>query len=249
MEHLTLISYNLWENRAEDEISDLVYAHQPDILCLQEAITDQLPSTIANLSLASATDNNRLGLALYYNHDIFDLENTGSFALKKSLHDRVLSPASERVLAARLVLRESQQSLVAASFHASPLSARNKIRRHQITAAHYIMQSLNSSLPAKQPTTKKGKLQPVTAPKQRPAPTTATIMAGDYNYPLFQKKLSRILDRDGYSLHRSDRHTYSRWLKGHYDFITASRAISIANVTTLRKGQSDHLPICATFTL
>ena len=74
-------------------------------------------------------------------------------------------------------------------------------------------------------------------------------MAGDYNYPLFQKKLSRILDRDGYSLHRSDRHTYSRWLKGHYDFITASRAISIANVTTLRKGQSDHLPICATFTL
>ncbi|MBM3209844.1 endonuclease/exonuclease/phosphatase family protein [Candidatus Saccharibacteria bacterium] len=225
--HYTLLSYNLWEDRATHELSELSRRYTPDILCLQESNTAILPSEINELRLADSTKMNRLGLAIYYNPYNLHLEDICSFALNKSLHDHFLSPAHERLLAAKFSDPHTKQTFVAASFHASPLSARNGVRRKQIDAAHAILNTFGANDNKKQ---------------------SASIMAGDYNYPLFQKKLTKNLEKNGYVLSRSDSHTYARWLKGHYDFVTSSN-ITIAPVKTLPRGVSDHLPILAKFSL
>lgn len=212
------ISYNLRKNRALDEIGGLAERHEVDILCLQEADAVQLPTRIGPLGLVRATENNRLGLAMYVRDTRFQVRSARAFQLKKSLHDRVLAPANERLLGARLHDRETGHDLVAASFHAAPLTALNSLRRHQITAALAELRGLGPGLPA--------------------------LMVGDYNYPVFQAKLDRQMRESGYDLTLSDRRTYTRYkmFRGHFDFAT-SAGLRIDSVRTLDRGSSDHLPI------
>lgn len=215
------ISYNLRKNRALGEIDALIKLHDADILCLQEADSVVLPLAIGHLSLARATQNNRLGLAMYVREDRFHVRDAHAFQLKKSLHDRVLQPAHERLLGARLHDRVTGRDLVAASFHAAPLTALNSLRRHQISAALAALRVLGPGLPA--------------------------LMVGDYNYPVFQSRLDRHVTGEGYDLSFSDRRTYSRYkmFRGHYDFAT-SQGFRIDSVSTLERGTSDHLPILVT---
>jgi endonuclease/exonuclease/phosphatase family metal-dependent hydrolase len=218
---IKVISYNLRKNAARHELEALVEAWDPDVLCLQEAHTDGLPAEIGSLSLADATKANRLGLAIYYRRDRFDHQETSSFSLKKSLHDIIASPTHERLLASRLYDKKRKRDVIAACFHASPLTAANSLRRNQITAAHAAIHKLGEGLPA--------------------------FMVGDYNYPLFKKGLSRHVEKNGYDLTLSDRRTYLRYkiFRGHFDFVT-SQGFAIENVETLPQGVSDHLPILIT---
>ena len=215
---MKVISYNLNKHKAIGELDDLVEATGADILCLQEAVTDALGPEIAGLQLAEATARNRLGLAVYLRRNTFDAVEVRSMALKKSLHDRVLQPAHERVLGARLHDRETGRDLVAASFHAAPLTALNSLRRHQISTALAELRSLGPGLPA--------------------------LMVGDFNYPVFQSRLDRHVSGEGYELSLSDKRTYTRYkmFRGHYDFATSS-GFRIDSVRTLERGTSDHLPI------
>ena len=87
---MKVISYNLRKNRALGEIHALAERHRSDILCLQEADPLSLPATLGHLRLAGATEQNRLGLALYVSDERFETLETRTVALKKSLHDRVL---------------------------------------------------------------------------------------------------------------------------------------------------------------
>lgn len=215
------ISYNLRKNRAIVELADLVDRNQPELLCLQEADSVALPARIGSLELVHATERNRLGLAMYIDSDRFKLRSAHTFQLKKSLHDRVLAPAHERLLGARIHDRETESDFVAASFHAAPLTAPNSLRRNQIHAALAELRGLGHGLP--------------------------TLMVGDYNYPVFQDNLAREMREAGYELSLSDKRTYMRYLvfRGHYDFVTSS-GFNIANVETLGRGSSDHLPIMVT---
>lgn len=212
------ISYNLRKNRALSEIGGLAEEHEADILCLQEADSIALPSELGHLRLVHATEKNRLGLAMYVRDDRFHVRSAHTFQLKKSLHDRVLAPAHERLLGARLHDRQTGRDLVAASFHAAPLTALNSLRRHQISAAIAELRQLGPGLPA--------------------------LMVGDYNYPVFQNRLDRHVTGEGYDLSLSDKRTYTRYLmfRGHYDFATSS-GFQINSVRTLARGTSDHLPI------
>lgn len=212
------ISYNLRKNRAITEIGELAEIHRADILCLQEADPNALPDHLGALSLVRATENNRLGLAMYVRNERLAVRSTHTFQLKKSLHDRVLAPAHERLLGARLHDRATGLDLVAASFHAAPLTARNKLRRHQIDTALSELNKIGPGLPV--------------------------LMVGDYNYPLFKDRLDRHVRDAGYDLTISDRRTYDRYkvLRGHYDFAT-SAGLRIESVRTLDRGCSDHLPI------
>lgn len=215
---IKVISYNLRENHASGELVALSRNFDPDVLCLQEVDTSDLPAEVGHLQLADSTKRNRLGLALYYRMDRFGALDTQTFALKKSLHDRVLKPAHERLIGTRLVDRETDRELVVASFHAAPLTARNSLRREQIRAAHERLLTLGSGLP--------------------------TLMVGDYNYPLFTTKLTQRVNESGYDLSLSDRRTYTRYkfFRGHFDFAT-SVGLEIDNVETLERGASDHMPI------
>lgn len=219
---IRVISYNLRKNHASDELLKLVDERYLDVLCLQECDTTELPVEVGELSLADSTKRNRLGLALYYRKTRFSAVTTSTFALKKSLHDRVLAPAHERLLGTRLIDKETdERELVIASFHAAPLTALNSLRRNQIHAAHGELRGLGEGLPA--------------------------LMVGDYNYPLFQEKLSSRMQESGYDLTLSDTRTYTRYkyFRGHFDFAT-SVGLRIDNVETLPRGKSDHMPILVT---
>lgn len=218
---MQVISYNLRKNRASTELVTLAEHFEPDILCLQECDTTTLPTVLGVLRLADSTMRNRLGLALYYREDRFAAVRTQAFELKKSLHDRVLKPANERLIGTRLRDMVEQRELVIASFHAAPLTALNSLRRQQIAAAHELLRALGPGLP--------------------------TLMVGDYNYPIFKKYLNERMQDSGYNLTLSDRRTYTRYkfFRGHFDLAT-SVGLAIESVTTLPRGTSDHLPIMVT---
>ncbi|UNK70157.1 endonuclease/exonuclease/phosphatase family protein [Microbacterium sp. H1-D42] len=218
---MRLISYNLRKHRAAGELADLVSTHDPDILCLQECDTTELADSIGGLSLIEATSGNRLGLAMYVRRNTFRVEKVRTIGLKKSLHDRVLKPAHERVLGALLTNIDTGRHVIVASFHAAPLTALNSLRRNQIRAALDELQSLGPQLPV--------------------------LMVGDYNYPVFKENLGQTVREHGYMLSLSDDHTYTRYrvFRGHYDFAT-SVGFDISNITTLPQGTSDHRPILVT---
>jgi endonuclease/exonuclease/phosphatase family metal-dependent hydrolase len=212
------ISYNLRKNSARHELVDLVSKFELDALCLQEVDTSELPTELGHLHLADSTKANRLGLAVYYNRDRFEAITTQTFALKKSLHDRLLAPAHERLIGTLLQDRQEGRSIVIASFHAAPLTALNSLRRNQIAAAHAELRTLGTESP--------------------------TLMVGDYNYPLFKENLGERMTASGYDLTLSDTLTYTRYkfFRGHFDFAT-SVGLAISSIETLPRGNSDHMPI------
>ena len=218
---MKVISYNLCKHKAAGELIELVERHSADVLCLQEYDTRDIPPTIGGLRLADSTQRNRLGLAVYYRENLYRPVVVRSMALKKSLHDRVLKPAEERMLAARLHDIDTGRDIIVASFHAAPLTALNSLRRHQIRTALGELGKLGEGLPI--------------------------LMVGDYNYPVFKENLGQKVREHGYELSLSDAHTYTRYkfFRGHYDFAT-SVGFSIDKVTTLPQGMSDHLPILVT---
>lgn len=218
---MRVISYNLRKHRAAGELAALVDAHGADVLCLQECDTTDMPEEISGLRLAEATQRNRLGLAVYYRTNTFRAVEVRALALKKSLHDRVLKPAEERMLGVRLHDIDHGRDVLVASFHAAPLTALNSLRRHQIRTALAELQTLGEGLP--------------------------TLMVGDYNYPVFKENLGQKVRAQGYELTLSDTRTYTRYrfFRGHYDFAT-STGFDIAHIRTLPQGSSDHLPILIT---
>lgn len=220
---MKVISYNLRKHSAIGELIALVERYEPDLLCLQECDTLDIPDEIGLLHLADSTTRNRLGLAIYYRKDRFTAMRTRTFALKKSLHDHLLTPAHERLIGTRLVDDKAQRELVVASFHAAPLTALNSLRRNQIRSAHEELHTLGPGLP--------------------------TLMVGDYNYPLFKDHLSAQVRKSGYDLTLSDSKTYTRYkfFRGHFDLAT-SIGLTIDNVETLPSGTSDHMPILVTST-
>ncbi|TFD73381.1 endonuclease/exonuclease/phosphatase family protein [Cryobacterium sp. Sr8] len=220
---MKVISYNLRKHSAIGELIALVERYEPDLLCLQECDTLDIPDEIGLLHLADSTTRNRLGLAIYYRKDRFTAVETRTFALKKSLHDRVLTPAHERLIGTRLIDDVAKRELVVASFHAAPLTALNSLRRNQIRSAHEELHILGPRLP--------------------------TLMVGDYNYPMFKDHLSAQVKKSGYDLTLSDSRTYTRYkfFRGHFDLAT-SIGLTIDNVETLPSGTSDHMPILVTST-
>jgi len=218
---MKVISYNLRKHRAAIELEELALRHDPDVMCLQEADTNDIPEHVGGLLLADATKGNRLGLAVYYRTSSFHAVDVRALALKKSLHDKVLKPAEERMLGVRLHDIDGGRDFVIASFHAAPLTALNSLRRHQIRTALAELGAMGEELPA--------------------------LMVGDYNYPVFKEALGQKVREQGYELSLSDSRTYTRYkfFRGHYDFAT-SVGFDIAQVRTLPQGLSDHLPILVT---
>jgi len=212
------LSYNVEKDKASGELTELVDRLDLDVVCLQEVDATLLPASLGPLELADKTHRNRLGLAIYTHPERYRAHETHAFALKKSLHDMIALPAAERLLASRVTELATGRELIVASFHAAPLTALNSLRRKQIASAHRLLEQLGPGLPH--------------------------LMVGDYNYPLFQHALSRLLSDTGYDLALSDTRTYTRYkvVRGHFDFATSTK-LSIDEVTTLPQGASDHMAI------
>lgn len=214
--NINIVSYNLYHNNASSELEYLAEEYDVDIFCLQEADSAELPETVGGLKIAGTTDKNRLDLVIYYNPSKFRVKETKAFVLERSTHDLIMSPSNQRLLAAKLVSKNSSKPLVVASFHGAPLTDINRKRRRQIREAHTVLREFGGDDP--------------------------TIMTGDYNYPFFKKNLEKIIGLQGYEMALSDKFTYARALPGRYDFVTYSDAL-IKEVITLPRGLSDHRPI------
>lgn len=219
---IRVISYNLRKHRARSELEALAEDFDTDLMCLQECQTEDLPDMLGGLRLADTTKTNRLGLAVYAHKDRFTINETKTFALKKSLHDRILSPAHERLIGTTVRDNATGYDLVIGSFHAAPLTASNSLRRHQINHAHAELLNLGGG-------------------------ASATLMVGDFNYPFFTRNLNTQMEQSGYDLSMSDRRTYTRYIvfRGHFDFAT-SQGFNVESVETLPRGDSDHRPILIT---
>jgi endonuclease/exonuclease/phosphatase family metal-dependent hydrolase len=216
--HLAIGSYNIYKNNAAHELEQLVVDHDLDVLCLQEVDSSKLPAQLGRLHRTASTEGNRLGLAIYHRDDLFKAAETAVYALPKAFHDHLMSPGDERLLAVRLVNRATGEEIVAASFHAAPLTSANAARRRQIKAAHAFLAEW--------------------------APEVPMLMVGDYNYPLFHGGLRKQMAKTGHELKLSDARTYKRYryIRGHFDFVTSMK-MSIESVASLPQGASDHLPI------
>lgn len=213
---MKILSYNLEKHRAAAELEEVVESSEVQVVCLQEATVEDLPSSIAGLDLVVATENNRLGLAIYASR-LWEIGASASEKFEKSLHDRIAAPAEERLLAVELRDPSSNAELVVASLHASPLTSLNSRRRRQILSGLASLEALGDATPL--------------------------LMAGDFNYPIFRKHLEQVLQWEGYSLTFANDRTYSRGpVRGHFDFV-ASRDLLIERVSTLPRGASDHRPI------
>ena len=78
---MKVISYNLRKHRAAGELVHLVERHGVDVLCLQEVDTADIPHEISGLRLAESTQNNRLGLAVYYSENTYRAVGIRALAL------------------------------------------------------------------------------------------------------------------------------------------------------------------------
>lgn len=214
---LTLISYNLWQGRAQRELPKLVEAYHPDILCVQEA-ADSLPCRLGPLRLVAATTTTPFQVALYAHDERFTVVDAAPYQLTRSLHDRLKRYSGERLVGAHLRDRQANRDIIAASLHATPLTDPNLVRRVQIDNAHQHLRTLGPGLPL--------------------------VMAGDFNYPLFTLGLGRHLKKQGFSLARSATSTYHKHgpTRGSFDLATTT-GINATEVVTLPQHASDHKPI------
>jgi hypothetical protein len=164
------------------------------------------------------TTTGDMGLAIYVDPERFHVLDSRVFTVRRALHDRILLPGIERLLAVRIEDRGTGIVSTLASFHASPLSAINATRRRQIDEAHRHLRAFSLGSP--------------------------TLMVGDFNYPLFRSGLARRVERDGFTISVSDGPTYyyTPRIAYHFDFLTSSRML-VSSVRTLPTGLSDHRPI------
>lgn len=216
---MRVLSYNLLKHKASKELELLADQHNPAAFCLQEINVAQAPKSIGDLELVIGTEKNRLGLAVYVNTKEFEPVAASSYKLKDATYDKLAKPAHERLLGVRVKHRKTGGEAVIGSFHASPLTALNAVRRSQIHDGLKHLDQLGDGAPL--------------------------LMLGDYNYPVFRKRLEHEVSAAGYNLVFSDAHTYkSPIYRGHFDFMVA-KDFKVDFLTTLKRGMSDHLPILA----
>ena len=217
---MKVISYNLRKHRAAGELADLVERYGADVLCLQEATRPTSPTPSAACARHTRPSATASASPCTTARTRYRAVEVRASRLKKSLHDRVLKPAEERMLGVRCTT-STRTASHRASFHAAPLTALNSLRRHQIRTALASCEELGLGLPA--------------------------LMVGDYNYPVFKENLGQKVREQGYELSLSDSRTYTRYrfFRGHYDFAT-SVGFTMPMVKTLPQGRPTTCRSCAT---
>jgi endonuclease/exonuclease/phosphatase family metal-dependent hydrolase len=196
--------------------------HAPDVLCLQEALAPSLPAQIGGLRLAATTPRNRLGVAVYVRSSRFEIVTAQPFRLTISRHDRLVGGTDHRLAAARVKDRIAGRQLVLGSFHASPFTDSNALRRRQVDDAYAALKAMGPGLPS--------------------------VMAGDYNHPILLFMLRRHLKRQGVALARTASSTFHRegnLMRGKFDLATVSE-LAVTSAIALPQAASDHTPVLFT---
>jgi exodeoxyribonuclease-3 len=214
---LHLITYNLHFHLAYEEISQLQQQHNPDIVCIQECVVQSLDKRIGDLRLAAHTTIGEQGLAIYLRDKRFKVLRQFADILPLSFYERVRPEDRERLLVAEVEDKKTGKRLFVACFHATHLVASNHHRRKQIAYSIKALDQLRGDTPI--------------------------ILAGDYNYPLFHKRLTKFVKHRDYQLAISAEHTFKSMVSfGKFDLAAVSNVHSVS-AEALPQNGSDHRPV------
>jgi endonuclease/exonuclease/phosphatase (EEP) superfamily protein YafD len=214
---LMLLSYNLRFHTAYPEVKQLAQQYPLDIVCLQECHTTELDQNIGDLTLAVKSDRGELGLAMYCRTDRFKVIRTFESELPKSLYEQARPDDRVRLIIAEVAVKATKERLFIGCVHATHLIASNWLRRQQLAHTFSLLDEL--------------------------AGNSSIILAGDYNYPLFQQKLYNFIQSYNYRLISVDQPTYrDRLFAGKYDFASV-RNVQGAQAVVLPQNKSDHMPV------
>jgi len=219
---LTVGSYNIWLGKAFRRAGELAQTEAVDVLCLQECKEDQLTPSLGSLVLAGAAQLDQTALALYYNPRRLTLKDYSAHKLPAAWYERNKMHNRARLQLARFTVANSETTLVVGNLHLANMSAPNLDRRKQLLAALEITNDFRAEAPA--------------------------MLAGDTNYPFFERGLDRIVTGVGFrelgKATTGKTHT-SKLAKNKLDRIFVSEGAIEVEHTILPISVSDHAAVIA----
>lgn len=229
---VTVLSHNLWFDKARGALPAMLRDHNVDIVALQETGQD-LPDTIEGLKLARQDAlSPRVGLAVYYNPKRWYIADpdidTAAYRLPPTAWSEKLglNPKGPRLQVIRLSpVNEEDKKLVVGNMHAANLVSTHRGRRKQIVYA------------AQRTLAAAGDFN-----------SEATLI-GDSNYPWFGSKLVKAVAETGlvYVQPKSKVSTYNRGpIRGQYDRAWTTKGLENINFSVLPASSSDHRAILVT---
>lgn len=261
---LSLFTYNTLFNNDANKIGDIINKYHSDIVCLQEALTDDINTKkfekmgykLADYSNSFIRLGKNYGVATFYNPNSLRLVHSSSISLSQSFYELFLiliygTKKPRTVLKTHFLTRAGNKKLTVYNVHFTPFGA-NGARLRQLR------ETLQD--------TKKISYSP-------------TIVAGDFNYPYGRRKLEEFTKR--YNLKEATKnigYTYSvnkrenvfdlkqfnlfqkviinltncrfvkRFLSGRYKFdYVFFRGLQLVSTQRVQTTSSDHFPIISTF--
>lgn len=215
-----LATYNIKFHRAYSDLPDLVEQNSVDILCLQECDIKQVTDDVGKLSLATTARVGTMGLAIYCNLRKFKILSSEQVPLPSVWYEHINIQPRFRLQTIRLKDRKAKTEFVLANLHLANLLAGNYARRRQAKKLFEYINKNHSSKPA--------------------------IVVGDFNYPLFAKKLVNIASSNNFQQlgTKNKQHTHNNpFVRGKFDRIFVSNEIKEKSFDVLPFAKSDHTPV------
>jgi len=233
----SVLTYNLLFNQAITPLKDLIKKYQPDIICLQEVLTDednlnQLvfdPYRLADFSNSFIRVHSIFGIATYYNSKRLIFNDSNTYNLPRSWFEAFLvffrgfnSPRN--VLKTEFKTKIGKK-IAAYVVHLTPW-ATNKAKLKQIKETLEIFKN---------------------------SPSMPTVITGDFNYPYGRKQFENLINKA--KLKEATSNILHTLETRYFNLLTVKFKLDYVLYRKLRHKKteklpyhySDHYPILATF--
>lgn len=241
MSPITVLTYNVFFNKALPVLPDIVRKYRPDIVCLQEVSLnrrEEFRGFMPGYTLGATSDSfyrvgKVYGLANLYLQDRFYQVGSQIIPLPKSYYELFLSLFTRKgprsVLGSTFVFKDALKATFSVyNVHLTHYVATNAARNKQINEVF--------------DTIERAEDEPI-------------IILGDFNYPFLKRGLARLIDH--YDLREATSRIafteYSTLIRSNLklDYILHSPTLVCMDTRRLDeyKGASDHYPILSTFDL
>ncbi|MEI6532351.1 MAG: endonuclease/exonuclease/phosphatase family protein [Candidatus Roizmanbacteria bacterium] len=236
---ISLLTYNIYYNKAFSKLQELVAMYRPDIICLQEVdvknqfLEKKLPQnySLADCSNSFIHKDVMFGNATFYNKTKLDFKQSTVFNLPFSTYETLYNlfqgvKQNRTLLKTIFTLKDTSIELDIYNIHFTP-KATNRTRIKQMNLA------FNNTLPD------------ISHPQ---------IFAGDFNYPFRRKRFEKIFHKyDLLEATSNITHTLEHKFKFiriplKLDYILYKN-IEFIKTTKITTPGSDHYPILSEFNI